>query len=81
MGTSGEKRKYGYSQMSYLLRRGIILHHGSLPLKARMIIEELTRLGFCNLCFSTSTLVQGINMPFDIVLLDRFENKPLEIKI
>lgn len=80
MGTSGEKRKYGYSQMSYLLRRGIILHHGSLPLKARMIIEELTRLGFCNLCFSTSTLVQGINMPFDIVLLDRFENKPLEIK-
>lgn len=80
MGTSGEKRKYGYSQMSYLLRRGIILHHGSLPLKARMIIEELTRLGFCNLCFSTSTLVQGINMPFDIVLLDRFENKPLDIK-
>ena len=80
MGTSGEERKYGYSQMSYLLRRGIVLHHGSLPLKARMIIEELTRLGFCKICFSTSTLVQGINMPFDIVLLDRFENKPLSMK-
>lgn len=80
MGTSSDNRKYGYSQMSYLLRRGIILHHGSLPLKARMIIEELTKMGFCNLCFSTSTLVQGINMPFDIVVLDRFENKPLEMK-
>lgn len=80
MGTSGEKRKYGYSQMSSLLRKGIVLHHGSLPLKARIIIEEITRLGYCNLCFSTSTLVQGINMPFDIVLLDRFENKPLNIK-
>lgn len=80
MGTSGDNSKYGYSQMSFLLRRGIILHHGSLPLKARMIIEELTKMGFCNLCFSTSTLVQGINMPFDIVVLDRFENKPLEMK-
>ena len=80
MGTSDDSKKYGYSQMSELLRRGIILHHGSLPLKARLIIEELTRLGFCNLCFSTSTLVQGINMPFDMVILDRFENKPLDIK-
>lgn len=80
MGTNDDNRKYGYSQMSYLLRRGIVLHHGSLPLKARMIIEKLTKMGFCNLCFSTSTLVQGINMPFDIVMLDRFENKPLEMK-
>lgn len=80
MGTTGEKNKYGYSQMSKLLRRGIILHHGSLPLKARLIIEELTRNGYCNICFSTSTLVQGINMPFDLVFLDKFDNKPLEIK-
>ena len=63
------------------MKRGIILHHGSLPLKARIIIEEFTKKNFCKICFSTSTLVQGINMPFDIVWLDSFEkSKPLSVK-
>lgn len=80
MGTNDDKTKYGYSVMSKLLKRGIILHHGSLPLQARILIEELTRMGFCKICFSTSTLVQGINMPFDMVVLDRLESKELEMK-
>ena len=80
MGTSDTKSRFGYSQMSKLLRRGIIIHHGSLPLKARLIIEEITRRGKCRICFSTSTLVQGINMPFDLVLLDSFSNNALDIK-
>ena len=70
-----------YSQMISLLKRGVVTHHGSLPLQSRSIIEEYTRDGFCRLCFATSTLEQGINMPFDIVVLDRFEaSKPLEMK-
>ena len=80
MGSSSDSQKSSYSPMSNLLKRGIILHHGSLPLQVRLIIEELTRLGYCRICFSTSTLVQGINMPFDAVLLDRFENKNIEMK-
>ncbi|MBQ2303505.1 MAG: DEAD/DEAH box helicase [Bacteroidales bacterium] len=70
-----------YSQMISLLKRGIVTHHGSLPLQSRSIIEQYTRDGFCKLCFATSTLEQGINMPFDIVVIDRFEaSKPLEMK-
>ncbi len=70
-----------YSQMISLLKKGIVTHHGSLPLQSRSIIEQYTRNGFCKLCFATSTLEQGINMPFDIVVLDRFEaSKPLEMK-
>jgi len=70
-----------YSQMISLLKRGIVTHHGSLPLQSRGIMEQYTRDGFCKLCFATSTLEQGINMPFDIVVLDRFEaSKPLEMK-
>lgn len=70
-----------YSQMISLLKRGIVTHHGSLPLQSRSIMEQYTRDGFCKLCFATSTLEQGINMPFDIVVLDRFEaSKPLEMK-
>lgn len=70
-----------YSQMIAMLKRGIVIHHGSLPLQTRMIIEEFTRHGLCKLCFATSTLDQGINMPFDAVVLDRLEaKKPLAVK-
>jgi ATP-dependent RNA helicase DOB1 len=70
-----------FSQMISLLKRGIVIHHGSLPLQTRIIIEEFTKEGFCKICFATSTLEQGINMPFDIVFLDRIEaSKPLSVK-
>ena len=70
-----------FSQMLSLLRRGIVIHHGSLPLQTRIIIENFTKSGLCRLCFATSTLEQGINMPFDIVFLDRLEeSKPLSVK-
>jgi superfamily II DNA/RNA helicase len=70
-----------YSQMIALMKRGIVIHHGSLPLQTRIIIEQFTRAGFCKICFATSTLEQGINMPFDVVYLDRLEkSKPLSVK-
>lgn len=70
-----------YSQLLTLLKRGIVIHHGSLPLQTRIIIEQYTRDGFCRLCFATSTLEQGINLPFDLVYLDRLEgSKPLSVK-
>lgn len=62
-----------YSQMLDMMRRGVVIHHGSLPLQARLIIEEFTKAGHCRICFATSTLEQGINMPFDVVYLHRFE--------
>lgn len=70
-----------FSSFVSLLRRGIVIHHGSLPLSVRIIIEKYTKDGFCRLCFATSTLEQGVNMPFDVVVLDRFEEKkPLSIR-
>ena len=69
------------STMVNFLKRGIVIHHGSLPLAARTILEEFTQKGFCSLCFATSTLDQGINMPFDLVWIDRFTpSKPLNVK-
>lgn len=64
-----------YSQMISLLRKGIVIHHGSMPLQTRILIEEFTKEGLCKICFATSTLEQGINMPFDIVFVDRLEVK------
>lgn len=62
-GTTSRKR----SQLVEYMKRGIVIHHGSIPLKARFIIEKFVNIGFAKLCFSTSTLIQGINMPFDLV--------------
>lgn len=81
--TGGNTSENGdfYSRFISLLRRGIVIHHGSMPLRTRALVEKFVNNRLCRLCFSTSTLEQGINMPFDVVLLDRFENsKPLTIK-
>lgn len=70
-----------YSQLISFLKRGIVIHHGSLPLQIRLLIEQFTKDGLCKLCFATSTLEQGINMPFDVVFLDRLDgSKPLAVK-
>jgi len=80
-GGETEKNSEHYSQMLDLLKLGIVIHHGSLPLQSRMVIEQFTKAGLCRICFATATLEQGINMPFDVVYLDRLEgSKPLAVK-
>ena len=81
IGAANGKEPFYYSEMLEKLSYGIVTHHGSMPLTARLILEHFTQQGFCRICFATSTLEQGINMPFDIVYLDRFEaRKPLSVK-
>ncbi|MGC1550792.1 MAG: DEAD/DEAH box helicase, partial [Rhodanobacter sp.] len=58
------------SKMVDLLRKGVVIHHGSVPLEVRFLVEDFVRERFARICFATSTLVQGVNMPFDIVWLD-----------
>ncbi|WP_426369116.1 hypothetical protein [Pseudocolwellia sp. HL-MZ7] len=58
------------SKLVHLLKRGVVIHHGFVPLDVRFLIEDFIREGFAKICFATSTLAQGINMPFDIVWLD-----------
>lgn len=58
------------SELVALLRKGIVIHHGSVPLEVRFLVEDLIRQGHAKICFATSTLAQGVNMPFDIVWLD-----------
>nr|MBP3281051.1 hypothetical protein [Treponema sp.] len=55
-----------------MLKYGIVVHHGSIPLNVRYWLEKFIRAGYAKLCFSTSTLIYGINMPFDAIYIDRF---------
>ena len=59
-----------HSKLVDLLKKGVVIHHGSIPLEVRFLIEDFVRGDHTTLCFATSTLAQGINMPFDIVWLD-----------
>lgn len=67
-GTNRDKQ----SLVIFLMKKGIVIHHGSMPLKARLIIEKFVNENYAKLCFSTSTLIQGINMPFDLVWINNF---------
>ncbi|MBS2098861.1 DEAD/DEAH box helicase [Carboxylicivirga linearis] len=61
-----------HSHMIDMMEKGIVVHHGSMPLFARLLIEKFVNQGHAKICFATSTLTQGINMPFDIVWIDNF---------
>lgn len=81
IGASTSDNQFYNSDMIKKLNYGIVIHHGSMPLNARLLLEKFTQAGFCRICFATSTLEQGINMPFDVVYLDRFEgSKTLSVK-
>lgn len=81
IGASKDDKFFYKSEMLEKLSYGIVTHHGSMPLTARLILEHFTQKGYCRICFATSTLEQGINMPFDVVYLDRFEaSKSLSVK-
>lgn len=67
-----------FSHLIEMLEKGIVIHHGSIPLRCRFLIEEFIRKGFCKVCLATSTLIQGINMPFDVVYIDNFNFRGTE---
>ncbi|WP_042356716.1 DEAD/DEAH box helicase [Bacillus rubiinfantis] len=52
-----------------LLEKGIVVHHGNMPgLLARMLIE-LVQKRVIFIVLATSTLSEGVNLPFETVLL------------
>lgn len=80
-GASADLNRLYYSASLDLLKKGVVVHHGSMPLKMRSIIEDFINAGLCRICFATSTIEQGINMPFDTIFIGRFEaSKPLAVK-
>ena len=52
-----------------LLDVGIIVHHGRLPGRVRLAVEELARAEAVRLIVATTTLAQGINFPIKTVLV------------
>jgi len=52
-----------------LLERGVVSHHGQLPHIVRKLFTQLIRVGIARVVLATSTLSEGVNLPFDMVIL------------
>ena len=61
---------YGIDSTEYkLLERGIVVHHGKMPgLMARLFVEVIEHR-IAHLVVATSTLSEGVNLPFETVLI------------
>ena len=52
-----------------LLEKGVVLHHGKMPGPLARLLVELIDKKIVKLVIATSTLSEGINLPFETILL------------
>jgi hypothetical protein len=57
------------SREQRLLRFGIALHHGRMPGRLARILVELVERRILRIVIATSTLTQGVNLPFETILV------------
>lgn len=69
-----ELQKYVHKDydLANLVRKGIIYHNGIVPENVRLYLENIIRKDYNNnikYVFATSTLLEGVNMPFDTMFI------------
>lgn len=61
---------FGTNSLEYqLLQRGIALHRGGLPPRLSRALVDLVEKRTIRLTLATSTLSEGMNLPFDVVVV------------
>jgi len=67
---------FGLESREYrLLQKGIIVHHGKMPgVMARLLIDLIDQR-IIHLVLATSTLSEGVNLPFEIVLIPKLQRR------
>jgi hypothetical protein len=73
---------FGTKSREYqLLEKGIIVHHGKMPgLMARLLIDVIDEK-IVHLVLATSTLSEGVNLPFETVLISSLRRGTGELNI
>lgn len=60
---------FGIQSHEYrLLRHGVVLHHGKMPGPMARLLVEIVERRIANIVVATSTLSDGVNLPFETVL-------------
>ncbi len=52
-----------------LLRHGVATNYGQMPQKLRRLMVALIERSICLITIATATLTEGVNLPFDLILL------------
>lgn len=60
------------SILSQAIRFGVALHHGRIPQRLRLVIEDEYRQGNIRLLVATSTIAQGVNFPAKTVIVHSY---------
>lgn len=61
---------FGKDSREYrLLIHGIVLHHGKMPGIMSRLLIDLIQEHTINIVIATSTLTEGINLPFEVILI------------
>ncbi|HAE43615.1 MAG TPA: helicase, partial [Clostridiales bacterium] len=64
---------HGDYYLADIICKGVAYHIGYLPSTIRMRIEELYRKGLIQTIFSTSTLVEAVNLPADNLFITHYK--------
>lgn len=68
---------FGQKSREYrLLKHGIVLHHGKMPQIMSGFLVQLIKKNIVNIVLATSTLSEGVNLPFETVLLPTLVRHP-----
>ena len=57
--------------LTQVVRKGVAFHHAALPVDIQAEIEDAVRSGTIRILIATSTLIEGINLPFKTVIVGR----------
>lgn len=73
---------FGTESVEYkLLRKGIVIHHGKMPgLLARFLVELIDER-VIHLVLATSTLSEGVNLPFETILIPSLRRRKDRISV
>lgn len=64
-----------------LLERGVVLHHGKMPGILARLLVELINERVVNLVLATSTLSEGVNLPFCTILVPKLHRAQAPINV
>jgi len=68
---------FGQKSREYrLLKHGIVLHHGKMPQIMSGFLVQLIRNNIINVVLATSTLSEGVNLPFETILIPTLVRYP-----
>ena len=57
--------------LTKMVSKGVAFHHAALPVDIQAEIEDAVRSGQIRILVATSTLIEGINLPFKTVIVGR----------